>query len=332
MSHLVGSEQFKNVLRELQDLINARLHKVLESTHPPILYEPIQYVLESNGKRIRPILLLLSCKASGGDVDRCWNAAVAVELLHNFTLVHDDIMDRDDTRRGQPTVHKKWDTDIALLAGDGLLALAYQALLRTQSERIQEIVKIFTDGIVELCEGQALDREFETRKDVQLKDYLLMIGKKTARLLNVSARIGALIGAGDKRAAQALGEFGYNLGCAFQIQDDLLDITSNEEIIGKTCGSDVRRKKQTYLLVHALNHADSETKNTLIDILYNSTIHKSQISEIKRIFDKIGSIAAAHAAINQFISSAQKNLKELPSTRGKEDLANLLTFILHRQA
>ncbi len=325
------TEQFKAKLTEWQGQINARLDQISGSSKPSILYQPIQYVLDGGGKRIRPILLMLSCEAFGGNIDSCWDAAVAVELLHNFTLVHDDIMDQDDTRRGRPTVHKKWNADIALLAGDGLLALAYQYLLRTHSARIHEIAQIFTDGIIELCEGQAMDHEFETRKDVQLSDYLLMISKKTARLLNISTRIGSIIGGGNAQEIHVLGEFGYNIGFAFQIQDDLLDITSDQETLGKTFGSDIIRRKQTYLLIHAMNHGDAQAKKELLEILDNTIIQNSQIMAVRDIFNKTGTIDAAKVAIDNYISTAHKNLQELQNTQGKEELLCLLRYLSKRR-
>ncbi len=325
-------DQLKLLLKEWRQRIDQRLFSVLDGHDPPILYDPIQYVLEAGGKRIRPILLALSCKAVAGNLDDCWDAAAAVELLHDFTLVHDDIMDRDDTRRGRATVHKRWDSDIALLAGDGLVALAFQSLLRTQSSRIQEIANIFTDGVVELCEGQALDLEFETNGNVSLDQYIDMIGKKTARLLNVSAKLGGIVGKGSEKEVQALGDFGYNLGCGFQIQDDLLDITSDEAITGKTFGSDVKRKKQTYLLVHALSEADSSTKEQLRFLLTKPEIERSQINEVKSLFEKAGSIEAAKSAVNDYVLSAKSNLNELHSTQGKGLLLNFLTYVSNRNA
>jgi len=325
-------EDFSLKLQEWKKIINYRLAKVLDSQGPPILYEPIKYVLQGGGKRIRPILLILACRSVGDEVDSCLDAAVAVELLHNFTLVHDDIMDRDDTRRGRLTVHKKWDSDIALLTGDGLVALAYQALLRTKSPGIDEIATIFTNGIVELCEGQALDREFETRTDVALDEYLRMIEKKTASLLSITAKIGAIIGDGNEVEVESLGNFGKNLGIAFQIQDDLLDITADEDILGKTFGSDVMRRKQTYLLVYALNHAIAKTKDNLNFLLSRHTIRTSEIMEIRTLFDKVGSIKAAKEAVQNYIYAAQQNLVNIKETRAKEDLHHFLNYISTRNA
>lgn len=325
-------KKFSLKLQQWKQITNNRLFKVLGSQEPSILYEPIKYVLEGDGKRIRPILLLLSCRSVDGQMDACLDAAVAVELLHNFTLVHDDIMDQDDTRRGRPTVHKKWNSDIALLAGDGLVALAYQSLLRTQSPRIAEIATLFTNGITELCEGQALDLEFETRADVGLDEYLNMIEKKTASLLSISAKIGAMIGDGDEAEMEALGNFGKNLGRAFQIQDDLLDITTDEDVLGKTFGSDVKRHKQTYLLVHASTQADENTKKNLNSFLSKTTIARADIIEIRSLFERIGSIKAAQAAVRKYIFSAQQNLNQIRESQAKYDLLDLLNYVWSRNA
>lgn len=316
----------------LQKLINEELKQCFPAHSPAILYEPIRYVLESGGKRIRPVLVVLSCQAVNGTIESCLDAAVAVELLHNFTLVHDDIMDNDDARRGRPTVHKKWDVPVALLAGDGLLAAAYQALFRTRTPRIQEVAQIFTDGLIEICEGQALDREFESRQDVALEEYLVMIRKKTAALLSLSARIGAIIGNGAPAQVDALGQFAANLGLAFQIQDDLLDIMSAQEVSGKTYGSDIIRKKQTYLSIHALTHGDVSARRRLSTIFSKHKIVRSDILEIKEIFERSGSVAAARQAISRYLEAANANLQILPATKAKDDLKTFLALISNRRS
>lgn len=315
----------------LQKLINEELKQLFAGTAPVTLYEPIRYVLEGGGKRIRPVLVILSCQAVGGAAAAATNAAVAVELLHNFTLVHDDIMDNDDTRRGRPTVHKKWDVPVALLAGDGLLALAYQALLRTPSLRISEAAAIFTDGLIEICEGQALDREFETRRDVSLDEYLIMIRKKTAALLELSARIGAVIGNGAPAQVEALGRFAANLGLAFQIQDDVLDITSAQEVMGKTNGSDVMRKKQTYLSIHALTLGDPKSAAQLKEIFLKPTIERADILQVKELFQRCGALAAAQQRVQQYLDAAAASLDILPASNAKNELKNLIAFISNRR-
>ncbi len=324
-------DTFIRLLHQWQQLINQRLAETVYNRQPAVLYQPIDYVLEGGGKRLRPILVLLSCAAVGGKPDAALDAAVAVELLHNFTLVHDDIMDEDDTRRGRPTVHTKWEPALAILAGDGLFALAYQALLRTQSPRIHEIARIFTDGILGVCEGQALDLDFETRKTVSMAEYLEMIQLKTAELLNVSARVGALVGGGTPAEVDALGDFAINLGYAFQIQDDLLDIISEQETLGKTVGSDVQQGKQTFLLIHALNEADDGTRESLLRLL-DVEIDGTQIRAVKDIFDKVGSSHAARAAVDSYLEKARTSLDVLNDASEKDRLLELVHFISRRNA
>lgn len=322
---------FEALLAEWREEINTRLIQLMDGREPPLLYDPMHYVLDGSGKRIRPLLLLLSCKTLGGRLDVCWEAAVAVELLHNFTLVHDDIMDEDDTRRGRATVHKKWDSDVALLAGDGLVALSFYMLSKTPSPRLAQIAQIFTNGLLELCEGQALDIDFETR-DVTTDEYLTMIRKKTACLLEMSASIGAVLADGDQKQVRMLGEFAGAMGHAFQIQDDLLDITSDERKLGKTFGSDVKRKKQTYLLIHALNHADADSRKRLRALLDDGEITHRHLMEVKNIFERTGSIKAARTTVDAYVSSAQRILDDLQTTHGKEFLQHFLHYISKRDA
>ena len=323
-------EKTKFLFEDWREKLNSRLTSFLEAEEPASLYQPMQYVFEGSGKRIRPILLLLTCKAVGGNIDVAWNAALAIELLHNFTLVHDDIMDDDDTRRGRATVHKQWTPNIALLAGDGILALSYKALLRTESEHIKQILEIYTDGIVAVCEGQALDMDFESREHVQPEQYLEMITKKTAYLLNISAKIGAIIGNGSHEQVTALGEFAQNLGVAFQIQDDLLDITVDEDTLGKTFGSDVKQKKRTFLLNYALSHASIQSQQALLNIFRMPEIDRESIYQVRDIFESAGAITAAKESVDSYLALANKNLESLNGNGESRHLNYLLNYISNR--
>ncbi len=318
-------------LREWQKQLDSRLVGFVDSQEPVSLYAPIRYVLESGGKRIRPVMLLLCCEAVGGDVEEAWDAALAVELLHDFTLVHDDIMDEDDTRRGRPTVHKRWSRDIAILAGDGLFSLAYRSLLKTRSPRLHEILNVFNEGVLAVCEGQAFDMEFEARAEVSLSDYLGMIGRKTARLLQVSAQIGALVGNGEPGEVAALSAFANNIGLAFQIQDDLLDILSDETILGKTHASDIQQKKQTYLVVHALANSNEAATARLRQFLFEET-GRVDIDEVKRLFHTTGSVRSAREAISQYVASAEACLDAIAQPPRREGLRCLLNRIAERKA
>jgi geranylgeranyl diphosphate synthase type II len=288
--------------------------------------------MEGNGKRLRPVLLLLTCDALKGPFEEALPAAVAVELMHNFTLVHDDIMDHDATRRGRPTVHCKWDNETALLAGDGLLALAYRSLLRTRSPNLPRLAQVFTDGIIELCEGQALDRDFEQRDDVTMPHYLDMIMRKTARLLAVCTEMGALVAAATETQVKLFRQFGEHLGLAFQIQDDLLDITVSQDILGKDFGSDVRRRKRTFLYVHVIAHGAARHRDSLKKIFQKSPIAKADILEVQQIFYAAGAIAAAETAVSDHLQKARHCLAQLEPAVDTAALRELVEMILKRKA
>ncbi|MCP4971472.1 MAG: polyprenyl synthetase family protein, partial [Arcobacter sp.] len=234
--------------------------KLITNQKPTSLYEPCSYIIKSTGKRLRPFLVMLSAQAVNSKISSVTNAAIAVELLHNFTLVHDDIMDNADKRRGRTTLHIKYNTNTAILAGDNLIALAYKSLLRDCKHSTNEIVNDFTQGITEVCEGQSLDTDFENRKKVTLDEYVVMIQKKTAALAETCCSIGARLGNGTKSEITSLKNYGKYLGLAFQIQDDLLDIMADEKELGKKIGGDLIEGKKTYLLLSALAKAKGKDK------------------------------------------------------------------------
>ncbi len=224
-------KEFNKLYEDLLDIINRNIESSIKKNEPVNLYSPMKYMVNLRGKRLRPILLMLSCDALGGDYRNCISAACAVEIIHNFTLVHDDIMDEDDKRRGEPTVYKKWNRNVAILTGDGLIALAYKFLSDVPAEKIKEIIKIFSDGIIKICEGQSMDNDFEKMDYVSEKDYLKMVSLKTGVLLSVCAEIGAILANANPDEVTVLKKFGMELGIAFQIQDDLFDIYSSEEVL-----------------------------------------------------------------------------------------------------
>jgi geranylgeranyl diphosphate synthase, type II len=311
-------------------LVERSLSGFVKEQVPQSLYVPLKYVLDGGGKRIRPVLLLLSCEAVGGKPSKAVYAGTAIEILHNFTLVHDDIMDRASSRRGRQTVHTKWDTNVAILVGDELLALAYRALLKTSSPNIQEISKIFTEGVVEVCEGQSYDKEFETRSSVGVKDYMLMIDKKTAKMVAVAAEIGGLIGNGSRSSILALRKYGEYVGRAFQIQDDLLDIIGNERELGKAVGGDLVEGKKTFLLLEALRVARGNDRRLLADIVRNNGGSRRLISTYRRIYFETGAIDAARCRIEQDISRAKRELHRLPASRAQAMLAWFADMLLNR--
>jgi geranylgeranyl diphosphate synthase type II len=311
-------------------LVERSLAGFVREQVPRSLYEPLKYVLDGGGKRIRPVLLLLSAEAVGGDSARAVNAGMAIEILHNFTLVHDDIMDRASSRRGRKTVHTKWDTNVAILVGDELLALAYRALLKTSSPNIQEIARIFTEGVVEVCEGQAYDKEFETRSSVGVKDYVLMIDKKTAKMVAVAAEIGGLVGNGSRSSVSALRKYGEYVGRAFQIQDDLLDIIGDERELGKAVGGDIVEGKKTFLLLEALRVARGNDRKLLIQVVREKGASRRLIPAYRRIYFETGAIDAARRRIKKDISRAKKELHKLPASKAQAMLAWFTDMLLNR--
>jgi len=315
---------------EYKKLVDTYLQELVRGAHPRSLYQPIRYVLSGGGKRVRPVLVLLACEAVGGTRKQALHASAAMECLHNFTLVHDDIMDHASSRRGRPTVHTKWDANVAILVGDELLALAFRVLLRTPSDRIHDITKVFTEGVVEVCEGQAYDKDFEMRKDVSLDDYLLMIKKKTGKLISVSTEIGALVGGGTDQHVRALRRYGEYVGRAFQIQDDYLDIMADERELGKTVGSDLQEGKRTFLFLAALRKAKGKDRRQLLSISKNGALTQRTLREFRRIFRETGALDSAHAWITRDLSRAKRELELLPHSSAREMLSWFTDMLLHR--
>lgn len=248
---------------KIQELINNFIDNQSFMGKPDELYAPIEYILRQGGKRMRPTLCLLACELFGGNIDDCMIPAVSAEIFHNFTLVHDDIMDQAPLRRGMETVYHKWNSDIALLSGDTMLIKAFQYVLATKKEFSHEVFAELCKVALEVCEGQQYDLNFETQDDVTLDAYLEMIRLKTAVLLGSVLKIGAIVAGADAKNQKAIYDFGINLGLAFQLQDDILDCYSDVNIFGKMTGGDISDNKKTYLYLKALELASEEDKNTL---------------------------------------------------------------------
>lgn len=279
---------------------------------------------------MRAVLVLLACEAISGQSQGALHAAVAMEALHNFTLVHDDVMDNSSLRRGRATVHTKWDTNVAILSGDEMVAYAYHSLLKTSSTNIHGLMKIFTDAFVQVCEGQGFDKEFETRCDVTLDEYLMMIEKKTARVLSASCEIGGLIGNGTAREVNALRTYGTSLGLAFQIQDDLLDITGTEQQLGKPIGGDVLEGKKTYLLLNALERAKGNEKKILQKVVEKKQLTRASIPVVLDIYQNTGVLQHAREQVEFFTHNAQKALHRLKPTNARTMLSLLAQQLLER--
>lgn len=296
---------------------------------PDSLYKPSEYFLKAGGKRIRPLLVVLSCGAVKGKVKNAYNAAAAVELLHNFTLVHDDIMDNADKRRGRDTMHIKYDVNTAILSGDGMLAIAYKSLLKDCKNNALSIMEAFTQGLVEVCEGQSYDKDYELKSKVSIEDYYIMIRKKTAAMLEMCCTIGALIGNGSKKEIKALANFGLDIGLAFQIQDDLLDVFGTNEF-GKKTGGDLVEGKKTFLFLKALEVAKGKDKEKLLIVIKNKGINPDQVDDYKELYKKLGVLEIATKAVSEFNKKAIKSLNILDDSLEKRLLLQIANSLINR--
>lgn len=245
-------------LADLQEIINDELKQLNFPLYPADLYEPIKYILSLGGKRMRPALLLMACDLFGGETKKAISPALAIEVFHNFTLMHDDIMDNAPLRRGKVTVHEKWNKNVAILSGDVMLVESYKLIMQVDDYLLRRVMNIFNETAVGVCEGQQTDMEFETRDDVHIDEYINMIRLKTAVLLGGALKIGAVIGGAKDHDATLLQTFGEQLGIAFQLQDDILDVYGDPEKFGKQVGGDILSNKKTFLLIKAFELADNK--------------------------------------------------------------------------
>jgi len=312
-------------LAELEkELIGQRI-----PNEPVSIYDPVRYTLSLGGKRIRPVLCSLACGMSGGDITLAKDAAIAVEMLHNFTLIHDDIMDNADTRRGKPSVFKKWDANTAILSGDVLFTLALEQLAFYQTKQFSShiypaLMNEFLKATRIVCDGQARDMEFENKSDVSLDEYLLMISQKTARLLSCSLKMGGLIGEGSPEQIQALYQIGFLAGIAFQIQDDLLDAFGDPSKFGKKVGGDIREGKKTFLSISALSKASANQKERIQAVSDKKCASDEEIEGILSIFKSLMVHLDTVETVNEYYNSAMKELEIFPDSPYK---TSLITFL-----
>ena len=323
--------EFKDKLVQYQNRINENLLSLFDTEKPTNLYEPMKYAVNIGGKRLRPILCEVVYSALGGKKKEKLYPALAIELLHNFTLVHDDIMDNDEKRRGMPTVHTKWDLATGVLSGDGVIALAYRVLLKEKFKQQDRIMNIFTDGLIEVCEGQGFDKEFETRTDVSEKEYLNMINNKTAALLAVPSQIGACCADADTKMIKLAGDYARAMGIAFQIQDDVLDIAGDEKLLGKTYGSDVQEGKKTYLYIKALEKLSGDVKQRFLEIIESKTTSREEILEVKKIYQDYGILEEAEKEVTKRINRAREILTSFPDKYDKSELNAFTDYLLNRK-
>lgn len=300
---------------------------------PENLYVPVSYALSAGGKRLRPVLVLLGYQIFENKIDKAAPTALAIEVFHNFTLLHDDIMDKAEIRRGMPTVHKKFSENSAILSGDAMAFLAYKLLLQTNTPNLQQLLSHFTETTLQVCEGQQFDMDFETRTDVSISEYLEMIRLKTAVLLGCALKCGAIIANAPDEATESLYEIGVNMGMAFQLQDDLLDSFGSEDELGKTIGGDIVSNKKTFLLIEALATANSVQRKELTVWLSKADFdHRKKVEAVLNIYNQLNIREKSEELILSYSQRALDLLETLPvASARKEPLTILCKELISRK-
>ena len=309
---------FKDALDDYLEVIENEMVRIESYQTVPLFYEPIHYMLKLKGKRIRPLLTLLSAMTFNIKASEAKYAAAAVELLHNFTLVHDDIMDKDATRRGKPTIHTKWDLGTAILAGDGLMGLAFRKLLQSPKGDIPAMMRRLTETMMVICEGQGLDKMFEEIEAVTLDAYLDMIARKTAVLIELACELGGLAAGADEASINILKEYGYALGMGFQIQDDYLDITADETILGKKIGSDLKMHKKTILTI------------LIRDLTGSNDFFDLSLPDFKNLLSEFDVPDRVNTMYTEYFSTAYEKIAQLPSNDYAAQMKELTDFLKNR--
>ena len=312
------------------------INKAIESLNwkrePYGLYEPIEYTLAAGGKRLRPTLALFSSDLFGGKEEEVLPAALALEIFHNFTLLHDDVMDKAPVRRGRPTVHVKWDENTAILSGDQMLIEAYKHLAQVPADKLPHVLCLFNEMATGVCEGQQWDMEFEHRACVSIADYMRMIEKKTSVLLAYAMQIGGYIAGANDAQQKALYQYGLHIGLAFQIQDDILDVYGDPETFGKAIGGDICCNKKTLLLLTAIEKADAATKAELQHWLAVNDRNEEKIAAVTNLYNRLGVREAAETVMEEHTALALAQLEVLPKNKANESLRELAAKLVNRKS
>ena len=318
---------------EILRLVNDFLDKLPYDRQPASLYAPIRYVLSMGGKRIRPVLMLLSYNLFKDDPESILMPACALETYHNYTLLHDDLMDNADLRRGHETVHKKWDANTAILSGDSMLVLAYQRMAQCRPDKLAEVLSLFTETALEIGEGQQYDMDFEHRNDVSEDEYIEMIRLKTSVLLACAMKIGAILAGASKEDADNLYRFGEQIGLAFQLQDDYLDVYGDTRVFGKAIGGDITSNKKTYMLINAFNRADSSQRAELERWIGAEHFDREEkIAAVTRLYNEIGIDRIAQQKIEYYFDESRKYLNAVSVDESrKTELADYARRLMKRQ-
>ena len=318
---------------QLLDKVNTYLATMPYMREPKGLYAPIEYVLSLGGKRIRPVLMLLSYQLYKENVDDILSQAAGIETYHNYTLLHDDLMDRADMRRNKPTVHKVWDENTAILSGDAMLVLAYRLMNNCPDSYLKQVMDIFSQTALEICEGQQWDMEFETRSDVTVSEYIEMIRLKTAVLLAASLKIGAILAGASAADAENLYNFGMQIGVAFQLQDDLLDVYGDPEVFGKKIGGDILCNKKTYMLIKALERADGKQQEELNGWLNAENCQPAEkIAAVTEIYNQLAIRSVCENKMREYYTLAMESLEAVAvAGEKKKELKSLVKLLMYRE-
>lgn len=319
-------------IEELQEIAIRLIEEESFLASPNNLYEPIEYAMHQGGKRIRPLLALMASELFSGDIEKAKQAAIAIEVLHNFTLLHDDIMDKSPLRRGMPTVYNKYDTNTAILSGDTMFAKAFTYLLKADKTQIHDLVEVFTNASIEVCEGQAMDMCFEERDDVKIEEYIEMIRLKTGVLLASALKLGAITALAQKKDMDYLYDFGLNIGIAFQLQDDILDCWSNFEDFGKVTGTDIADNKKTFLYLKSLELAEKDDKEILTKYFSSTNFDRKEKEEaIKAIYHKLNLKAIAQELMQDYNNKAMESLEKIGvESQRKQNLISFANILMQR--
>lgn len=310
---------------ELQQILDTAIQNLKFPDHPKQLYDPITYIINLGGKRVRPLLVLMATELFGEDANESIHAAMAIEVFHNFTLVHDDIMDNAPLRRGKATVHEKWSTNIAILSGDVMMVEANKNLAKVNPAFLAPVLNTFNATAQGVCEGQQLDMEFEGRDDVSIEEYINMIRLKTAVLLGGALKLGAIIAGASEKDADLIYQFGENIGIAFQLQDDILDVYADPEKFGKQVGGDIIANKKTFLLLKAFELADGETRASLDTwTAYKEFNAQEKVDTVRQVYDTLDIQDIAKASMNNYLNKALAVFAQINVSDEKK--ANLLTL------
>lgn len=331
---IVFSGTHHNAMTQIRDLtsyFNEYLQKRSLTKEPAGLYEPVNYIMNLGGKRIRPLMLLLANELYGGKMDDALPAAYAVEMFHNFTLVHDDIMDEADLRRGKATIHKKYGNNAAILSGDVMLLYVYHVLAELPDDKMPDLLKCFNAAAIKVCEGQQYDMDFETRQDVSVADYLTMIEYKTAVLLAASLQMGGILANASTEEQHKLYQLGINMGLAFQIQDDYLDTFGDPTTFGKTIGGDIRQNKKTYLLNMTRQIASGADATELEHMLFAQADEELKVATVTKLYRKLGVDVMAQDKQSEYFEQCLSLIKSMNvSTKGKSDLMQFTDALFSR--